>query len=80
MILKKVNDLTRKPGLKFDDNFSVITGSHHGGGPGDDNTSSGGFDAANTNDVKFPPGRVGVSSFNSNLATKNRFAPRKVIH
>lgn len=31
MILKKVNDMTRKNVGKFDDNFSILDGSHFGG-------------------------------------------------
>lgn len=70
MILKKVNDMTRKPISKFEDAFSAITGSQFGN-PNDDNASSnGGFD--NTIELKFPP-RLPVKS-------NNRLNARKVIH
>lgn len=68
MILKKVNDLTRKPANKFDDAFSAITGSQFGS-PIDDNASSGGFE--NNYESKFPP-RLPIKQ-------ANRLQARKII-
>lgn len=68
MILKKVNDMTRKPANKFDDAFSAITGSQFGS-PVDDNASSGGFE--NNLESKFTP-RIPIKQ-------ANRLQARKII-